>query len=72
MFGHTLRTNYGSDLSVFLATCPSDGVPTEMANYRIGCQRAGWRFRANRWWLPVISAFVGINPYRPDSALMVI
>ncbi len=34
-FGHTLRTNYGSDLSVFLATCPSDGVPAKMANHRL-------------------------------------
>jgi hypothetical protein len=37
--GHTLRTNYGSDLSVFLATCPSDGVPIKLANNRDGGQR---------------------------------
>jgi len=38
-FRHTLRTNCGSDLSVFLATCPSDGVPAKLANHRKGGQR---------------------------------
>jgi len=46
-FGHTLRTNYGRDLNVFLATCPSDGVLFKLANHRDGGQRLGWRFRAN-------------------------
>jgi hypothetical protein len=57
-FGHTLRTNYGSDLSVFLATCPRDGVPAKLANHRVSGQRVGWRFRGNAEFLPAIWAFV--------------
>src|ERR1700677_1459675 len=35
----TLRTNYGSGLSLFLATCPRGTVPAEMANHRVGGKR---------------------------------
>lgn len=42
-FGLTLRTNYGSGLSVFLATCLRGGVPAKMANHRVGGQRVGSR-----------------------------
>ncbi len=37
--GHTLRTNYGTDLSVFLVTWPSDGVPAKLDNHRDGGKR---------------------------------
>ena len=60
-FGHTLRTNYGSDLSVFLATCPSDVVPAKLTNHRDGGQRVGRRFRANAEFLPATWAFLGPN-----------
>ena len=40
----TLRTNYGSGLSLFLATHPRGAVPVKMANHRVGGQRVGWRF----------------------------
>ena len=55
-FCPTVRTNYGSGLSLFLATCPSDGVPAKLANHRDGRHR-GWRFRANAEFLPATSAF---------------
>ena len=35
-FCHTLRTNYGSGLSLLLVTCPSDGGPAKLANHRDG------------------------------------
>jgi len=38
-FGPTLRTKYGSGLSVFLATCLQGDVPAKVANHRIGGQR---------------------------------
>ena len=56
-FGHTLRTNYGSDLSSFLAKYPSDGVPAKMANHRVSGQRMGWRFTVNAEFLPATYAF---------------
>ena len=56
---HTLRTNYGRDLNVFLATCPSDGVQFKLANHRDGGQRLGWRFRANPEFPWATSAFAG-------------
>ena len=43
-FGPTLRANYGSGLSVFLATYPMVGVLAKRAKYRIRCQRAGSDF----------------------------
>jgi len=39
--GHTLRTNYEIDLSVFLATFARVGVTVKMAHYRVGGQREG-------------------------------
>ncbi len=46
-FGPTLRTNYGSCLSLFLATHLRGAVPAKMAYRRVGGQRVGWLFGIN-------------------------